>query len=104
MKHTYILKRRNKNISKFFELFENEHIIKLKDIKRAVSSSSFYKCVLKEVFELNKAVKRINPELEFIRPAFKQETEKGQVFQALELQNEFQVSHDESFIYIEFEL
>jgi hypothetical protein len=97
-----LLKRRGNNLSRFFELFEKESVISIKEIKRKTSSSTFYKIILKEILSINEAVKTIEPALEFMRPVFRQESKDGPVFHALERAVNVSIDHDERFFFLRF--
>jgi len=97
-----LIKRRKNKVSAFFELFEKESVISIKDIKKKTSASSFYKLALREIISLNNAVKQINPGLEVIRPAFKQDITNGPVYHALEKAENVDISHNDNFIFLKF--
>jgi hypothetical protein len=99
----FLIRRRRNNLSKFFELFERESKIAIKDIKRKTSSSTFYKIILKEIFDINKALREIDPGFEFIRPEFKQETAEGPVFQALGKADNVSITHNDKFFFLKID-
>ena len=96
----FLIRRKATNLSRFFELFETETIIPIKDIKQKTSSSTFYKIILKEIFDMNNAIKEnIDPALEFIRPVFKQATPDGPIFQALGMADNVSITHNDKYFF-----
>ena len=94
-----LIRRRGNNLSKFFELFESQNSLSIKEIKLKTSSSTFYKIILKEIFDINETIKNIDPALEFIRPVLKL---NGSVCYALEKPDNVSIRHDDRFFLISF--
>jgi len=105
-----LVKRTSKSISRFLQLYEKRPIMPIKNIKRHISASSFYKVAIHEIETMNEAVKQIDPMLYVFRPALKRigvndfegsnRTRKGTVVQALELNEKATIIHTDNYFVI----
>lgn len=105
-----LVKRGNNSFTKFLQLYEKRPLMPIKNIKRHISTSSFYKVAIHEIETMNEAVKQIDPTLDVFRPALKRigvndiesinRTRKGTVVQALELNERATITHDENHFII----
>ena len=70
MKIVVILERSNKNFSRFIELIKNQQEIRQLDITQRLPRSSYYGLIMKRVFAINKALKKLDPYLYLAEPSF----------------------------------
>jgi hypothetical protein len=105
-----LVKRSNNSISKLLQLYVKRSLMPIKNIKRHISASSFYKVAIHEIETMNEAVKQIDPTLDVFRPALKRigvndfegtnRTRKGTVVQALELNPDATIIHTGNYFII----
>jgi hypothetical protein len=76
-----ILDRPSKHFSKFMDLLAEKHEIRIKDLKRVVTHSSYYDVVIDRLCDLNKVLRNIRPDFYLAEPDFNRESNK--VFTAL---------------------
>jgi len=70
MEYYLAIEKRKNNLDKFFELFSKQPVVTIKELKSKVSKSSFYKIVLKKIFDINELLKYFDPNLSFCEPSF----------------------------------
>jgi len=70
MSDLIVLDKSNKHFSRFVELLRNQSEVRLVDIKRVVSRSSYYGVVIKKLVNMNQIMREINPKLFLAEPTF----------------------------------
>ena len=76
-----ILDRPSKHFSKFLNLLKENDEIRIKDLKRVVSHSSYYDVVIDRLCDLNKVLRNIHSDFYLAEPNFNRESTR--VFTAL---------------------
>jgi len=82
MEFAIFLERSNKYFSKLIELLKKEPEVRLRDVKKTVSHSSYYALILNKIYFINKFMRDINPNLFLAEPHF-EVTQNKTVFTAL---------------------
>jgi hypothetical protein len=77
-----VLDRSNKHFSRFIDLLREREHVRVKDMKKLVSHSSYYGMILKKVCSLNELMRELCPKFYIAEPAF-DVTESKEVFTAL---------------------
>jgi len=76
-----ILDRPSKHFSKFMNLLKEKNEIRIKDLKRVVTHSSYYDVVIDRLCDLNKVLRNKHSDLYLAEPNFNRESNR--VFTAL---------------------
>ncbi len=77
-----VLDRSNKHFSRFMDLLKEQEHVRIKDVKKIVTHSSYYGVILKKVCGLNEVMRELSPKFYIAEPAF-DVTESKEVFTAL---------------------
>lgn len=77
-----VLDRSSKHFSKFMKLLKDQPELRIKDVKKAISHSSYYAIIIKKLYSINKILRDINPECYLAEPSFSI-TQSKKVFSSL---------------------
>jgi len=71
-----ILDRPSKHFSKFMQVLIEKDEIRIKDLKRVVTHSSYYDVVIDRLCDLNKVLRSVHPDFYLAEPNFNRESNK----------------------------
>ena len=77
-----ILERSSKHFARFMELLSKEPTVRIKDVRKIISHSSYYAIIMKKLYALNKLLEEINPEFYLAKPDFDM-TKTKEIYTAL---------------------
>lgn len=63
-------RRASFHFSKFLDLLKTEPEIKIKDVKKLVSHSSYYAIVIRKLYNFNTLLRELNSEFYLAKPSF----------------------------------
>ena len=70
METTIILERSSKHFMRFMKLLSENNELRIKDVKKVISQSSYYAIVLRKIYKLNNLLRKINPNFYLAEPHF----------------------------------
>ena len=70
MQPVFLLEKTSKHFSRMIELIRNQSEIKIKDVKKICSRSSYYAIIITRLYSINKILREINPKLYLAEPGF----------------------------------
>ena len=89
-----IERKGRKQFTRFIELFKNRAEIPIKEVRAKISKSSYYDFVLNRIYDLNEAIRNIDPMLEpFIAPTLN--NHNGKIIQTFKRNCEIEITDDD---------
>ncbi len=96
-----ILEKSNKHFSKFIELLKNQSELKINDVKKIVSHSSYYAIIIQKIYNINKILREFNPNIYLAEPTFSM-TQSKQVFSSIKRCDLIEIETKQDFFIIKF--
>lgn len=96
MQAIVILDKSSKHFSKFIELLKANTELKIKDVKKIVSHSTYYAIVIKKLYSINKLLREIDPDFYLAEPSFSI-TKSKSVFASLKRCEKIEIDAKEDF-------
>ena len=97
-----ILERSSKHFSRLMELLSKEPIVKIKDVKKLLSHSSYYAIIMKKLYSLNKLLEEINPKLYLAKPDF-EITQNKEVYNSLKRCELVEIENRKEFFILRYD-
>ncbi|MBI4017012.1 MAG: hypothetical protein HY363_04960 [Candidatus Aenigmarchaeota archaeon] len=101
MNVVFLLEKSSKHFNRFIELLRSQSKVKIKDVKKVCSRSSYYFVIINRLYSINKALREVHPDL-YLAEAALSTTEAKEVFTALKKCDLIQIESKEGFFILRY--